>query len=521
MLKDVQTRAGILRAGLLAIAVFGLGACGGGGGGGGGNKDGDDGGGARPPVSIDVRKLETQARQYAANKRQEIAALNCQQTPNLPACARTSVQFSDGRFVAEKHDDNQTIMVLDFGMQFAATLRYRSRVRGYYEIDPQSGLLRASNPRFDDLPRWGVDLLQGLDNFVYRYTDAGGAAKEMPAFISAGWLRTDLNPLLRGEKNFAGTHGATHGMTVLGPLLEYNPRASFVLVEFPSLAQTFADSFCGKDYARLQQRIRDHAEAMRRDVMQVHGVDFINVSGGIWHESIRTAWRTAGCAGTLSDADVHRFLKAYLPWFEVLFETPGVLGVQAGAGGMDEQNFWLDTLELRNRVRVGSFEAFDSGLPANGVVGRQAPVAQPHPWQNGSRQWLDVFINAGYDDDDRRKLNSSPPLYADTEYGTRLGGFGHAHTSWLAPIALSRLIHLRMSSMAGEPQNDALIQRLKQALTPEGCSYEPRDRGLCKLQDPAWHKQQEIFRLGYLPADFVAEARPEQDTASAVEPQRR
>lgn len=40
------------------------------------------------------------------------------------------------------------------------------------------------------------------------------------------------------------------------------------------------------------------------------------------------------------------------------------------------------------------------------------------------------------------------------------------------------------------------------ALTPPGCSWAPEDGGRCKLQDPAWHRQQELFRQGWLPADW-------------------
>ncbi|WP_349742475.1 hypothetical protein [Roseateles cavernae] len=101
---------------------------------------------------------------------------------------------------------------------------------------------------------------------------------------------------------------------------------------------------------------------------------------------------------------------------------------------------------------------------------------------------------------------ATPPLVTDSVYGLDLGPVPHATTSWSAPQVLNRLIHLKQQlapTMAPEvPLDAALIQRMKDAPTPMGCSWAPEDGGRCKLQDPAWHRQQELFRQGWLPANW-------------------
>lgn len=68
-------------------------------------------------------------------------------------------------------------------------------------------------------------------------------------------------------------------------------------------------------------------------------------------------------------------------------------------------------------------------------------------------------------------------------------------TSYVNPLGLGRLIHLRCGNHSEEPMSNALIQVLREELTPSLCGSAGAEA--CVYQDPIVHRQLEVYRRGY------------------------
>ncbi|MCX2861527.1 hypothetical protein OOZ63_06700 [Paucibacter sp. PLA-PC-4] len=454
------------------------------------------------PVGIDKALLRQQVEVFVAEQRAKIEPINCSQSQTGPCEQLKDIRFSQGQALPVKLRADQTILLIDDGIGHAATLRYRSRMLGYYRVSESSGLVEPHDPVIPSTPRWGAELLRAIDGFQYR--DASG--QQRPSFVPADWLRA-LRPLLSGHRDFAMVDRVPHGNMVLAQLVEANPQAGFVVLDpipINTVMQAHRASACAKDWAALELGVRQMAQSLNT-VLQRHGVDYVNLSGGLDTSNLPDSWAALACGSALSAGDAQGLIMAFRPLYSALFESPGVLGVQAAGVMLSPTSHPLEVLPLANRVRVSLFHPATAQLPADGVTGAQRPaVLEPNA---DDRRWIDVFISTGMMDGNfPPRVNAAPPLITDSVYGLDLGPLFHATTSWLAPQALNRLIHLKQQlapTMAPEaPLDAALIQRMKDALTPMGCSWAPEDGGRCKLQDPAWHRQQELFRQGWLSADW-------------------
>lgn len=406
-----------------------------------------------------------------------IEALDCSRSP-VALCENVAgIRFSPGQARPEKLRADQTILLIDGGLGHAATLRYRSRMLGCCRVSESAGLVEPHDPVIARTPRWGAELLRAIDGFQYR--DAAG--RQGPSFVPADWLSA-LRPLLSGHRDFA----------MLDP------------IPTTTLMRAHRARVCAKGWAGLEQGVRQMVQSLNT-VMQRHGVDFVNLSGGLDTSNLPDSWAPLACGGTLSASDAQGLIMAFRPLYGALGENPCVLGVQAAGVMLSPSSHSLETLPLAHRVRVSLFHPAAAQLPADGVTGAQRlEVLEPNA---DDRCWIDVFISTGMRDGGfPPKVNQALPLITDSLYGLDLSRVPHATTSWSAPQALSRLIHLKQSlapGMAPEaPLDAALIQRMKDALTPMGCSWAAEDGGRCKLQDPAWHRQQELFRQGWLPMDW-------------------
>lgn len=442
-----------------------------------------------------------------AEQKSKIEAIDCRQNQSGPCESLKNIRFSEGRALPERLRADQTILLIDSGMAHAATLRYRARILAYYRVNEGSGLLEAHDPVIKSTPRWGAELLRGIDAFEYR--EPGGQTR--PSHVPAAWLEP-LRPLLKGARDFAAVDRIPHGNMVLSQLLEASPQAGFVLLDPSPIAALFASQrsqVCARDAAALAQGAQRLADSVRAMMLR-HGVDYVNFSDGLDAEFMQAHWARLSCAGTLAPEEARQLMLALQPLFGALFETPSVLGVQSAgswrSGTMSPLTHPLDVLELRHRVRTSYYHPLQSApLPADGATGGQRPaVEEPTA---GDRAWIDVFVSTGMSQASfPPQFNSAPPLRTDSVYGLGLWPVDSAATSWSAPQTLNRLIHLKSElapSLGAEaPLDAALIQRMRQALTPTACSWAPEDGGRCKLQDPAWHRQQELFRQGWLPLDW-------------------
>jgi hypothetical protein len=107
----------------------------------------------------------------------------------------------------------------------------------------------------------------------------------------------------------------------------------------------------------------------------------------------------------------------------------------------------------------------------------------------------DVYLNRGC------KLTRGEPICADPHYQW-VGAYGLSaatvslmSTSFIDPLALTRLVNLRYANHATEPMANTLIQTLKRELTPSLCGADGAQP--CVYQDPVVHQQLEIYRLHY------------------------
>ncbi len=500
--RPAQARASfrLLSCGLLAVI---LSACGGGGGGGGSDVPPPPPPPVTDPAGIDKTLLRQQVDAFVAEQKARIETIDCKQSQTGPCEPIRNIRFSDGQAVPAKLRADQTVLLIDEGPFFSAMLRYRSRMLAYYRVNESTGLVEPHDPVIAQAPRWGVELLRAIDGFQYR----DSAGQQRPSFVPADWLRP-LAPLV-GVRSFVGPEwSGFHGASVLSMVVEASPQAGFVLLDpfpFEAVLKANRSSACAKDRAALEQGVQRTAQSLQA-VLQRHGVDYVNLSGGVDVPNLIRMWDRLGCGSALSSDEARALMLAYRPLFAALFESPTVLGVQAAGQHMAPHNAPLDMLALSHRVRVQYFNARATRLSADGVTGAQRPAVH-EPWAH-DRAWVDVFLNTGLLSDDLPlQINERPPLKADNHFGLRLGPSGDVVApSFAAPQALNRLIHLKQQlapTMAPEASLDAaLIQRMKDALTPPGCSWAPEDGGRCKLQDPAWHRQQELFRQGWLPADW-------------------
>ncbi len=454
------------------------------------------------PAGIDKLGLREQVQAFVAEQKARLATLDCS-NPQAGDCETLrDIRFSQGQALPARLRADQTILLIDGGLAHAATLRYRARMLGYYRVSDSTGLVEPHDPVIPATPRWGAALLRALDGFQYR--DAAG--QQRPAHVPAAWL-SELQPFLRGPRDFAMLDRVAHGNLVLAQMVEASPQAGFVVLDpipINALLRAHRPAVCAKDWVALEQGVQRMAQSLRA-VMQTHGVDYVNLSGGLDSSNLPDSWAPLGCDSALTATDAQGLMLAFRPLYATLFNAPDVLGVQAAGVVLSPASHPLETMPLSHRVLVSFFHPGATQLPADGVTGAQRPaVLEPNA---DDRRWVDVFLSTGMQDGNFPPVvNTAPPLITDAVYGLGLGPLSHATTSWSAPQAVNRLIHLKRQlapDMAPElPLDAALIQRMKSALTPMGCTWAAEDGGRCKLQDPAWHRQQEQFRQGWLPMDW-------------------
>ncbi len=146
----------------LAAALL-LAACGGGGG-----SDTPPPPPVTEPVGIDKALLRQQVEVFLAEQKARIDATDCRQSQTGPCEPLTDIRFSQGQALPTKLRADQTILLIDDGIGHAATLRYRSRMLGYYRLIESSGLVEPHDPVIASTPRWGAELLRAIDGFQYR-----------------------------------------------------------------------------------------------------------------------------------------------------------------------------------------------------------------------------------------------------------------------------------------------------------------------------------------------------------------
>ncbi len=438
----------------------------------------DDDGGASANDNHQVLKAETQA--LLELSLQELAGLDCTtEQATSPQCQKVKVRFSDGHFQAQKSVEDQTILFIDSGAEFMTTITRRSRVKAMFHA-PQGQLL-AYDPEIE-LPQYQLTMLQRFD--------------DLTTFVHAGWLESLASRMrsIGGDEPIVG-----HGIYPFSILSEHLPQASFVYLSIPKILSSRTDLLCALDFNALRDHSEQLAVHVKSDIIEHYGIDYISWSGGDSTSVMSTLW-SQKCPGQPQPSlvELQELENSLRPYYDVLFNTPGVLAVQSAGWNVSENTHVLDSdASFSNRIRVGFYQTLDAQLPIDGVMGALAPPALPAGMQS-SREFVDVFINFGFTGTgSNAPFNASPAMQTDA-LAMSYFPLNHATTSWVPPIALPWAIMIKNTLYPQQAMDNEIIVQIKRHMTPLGCDFHVEDNGVCKVQDPAWYKQHELARLKYV-----------------------
>ncbi|ADO73523.1 hypothetical protein [Stigmatella aurantiaca] len=397
----------------------------------------------------------------------------CSQTPGAPLCQSQANRFEPNQFSMSPHTGEAILIVDDFSQLPLRAIRYKNRLKGFFRAQAGGNIQPV---QFD----WNTPAT--FFTVLTRFA--------APDLIPAESLRRLSGPLNEvfgylNDQNFG------HGSIVFSLLIEANPRQPVVVLDRPTLPGIAPEEFCdasAESHPALLQKSEHVASELVR-IMTEHNVRFVNVSFGETFETIRDSWRRA-CVGNLpSDSILREKLAAYKPILKALSKTPGVFAAQSAINASNAQDFPYDypSQEYPNRVLAGYFTALTSGLDEQGRGNSGALVGWPQ------RQNVDLYLNSGVLAQRPFPYNQTPLLQVDG-FGTDIYPITTTATSWIAPLALSRFIHLRYSSFGNETMNDQLIEKIRARMVPVACG---NPKTACVFQDPLLHGQVEAVRLGY------------------------
>ncbi|ADO73525.1 hypothetical protein [Stigmatella aurantiaca] len=397
----------------------------------------------------------------------------CNRTPESPSCQPQAFRFEPNEF-SMFPDTGEAILIVDeFSQLPLRAIRYKNRLKGFFraraggDIQPVQFDWNTPSTLFGVLTRFAI-----------------------PDLIPAESLRR-LSVRLNEVFGPPSSENFGHGNIIFSLLIEANPRQPVVVLDRPTLPGIAPEEFCdasAESHPALLQKSEHVASELVR-VMTEHNVRFVNVSFGETFETIRDSWRRV-CVGNLpSDSILREKLAAYKPIVEALSKTPGVFAAQAAIDASNAQDFPYDypSQEYPNRVLAGYFTALTSGLDEQGRGNSDALVGWPQ------RQNVDLYLNSGVLPQRPFPYNQTPLLQVDG-FGTDIYPITTTATSWIAPLALSRFIHLRYSGFENEEMSDELIEKIRARMVPVACGNPST---ACVFQDPLLHGQIEAVRLGY------------------------
>jgi len=422
-------------------------------------------------------KADTQA--LVEQSLQELVGLDCTtEQATSPQCERVKLSFSDGEYQPQKSADDQTILFVDSGAEFMATITRRSRVKAMFHAP--EGQLLPYDPEIE-LPAYQLTILQRFD--------------QLTEFVHAGWLEF-LGSRMRaiGDDAIVG-----HGLIPFSILSEHIPQASFVYLSIPKILDSRTDLLCSLNFNGLRDHSAQLAQQIKSDIIEQYGIDYIAWSGGDSTSVISQQW-SQHCPEQAQPSlpELRELENSLRPYYEVLFNSPGILAVQSAGVNVTEETHVLDSDgSFSNRIRVGYYQTLDSNLPIDGIIGTQQPPLLPNEMQT-SRNYIDLFINFGFTGSGRIAPYNDSPAMQTGALGMSYFPLNSATTSWVAPLALPWAIMIKNSEFPDQPMDNVVIANIKELMTPMGCEHHAEDEGRCKVQDPAWYKQHELARLKYL-----------------------
>ncbi|OJH36464.1 hypothetical protein [Cystobacter ferrugineus] len=443
---------------------------------------------AEPHVTPAPPKLDGDAPDLAqriAAAKANVLADTCFQTEqDASVCDWGDFAYDPSQF-AMTQSTNEAILIVDgFSELPFRAIRYQNRLKGFFRVGEGGEFSPVSFS-------WHAPVV--LHETLRGFAD--------PDLIPAESLRELGGPLTDVYGPYALNAG--HGSYVFSILVEANPRQPIVILDHLRYDKFALEEFCdgsGTDasISRLREKSRVVAANLQW-LMAEQNVRFVNVSAGESLDTMRELW-TSRCRGIRpSDSILRKKLNAYAPIVEALYKTPGVFAAQASINASNSQDFPFDypSPSYPNRVLAGFFTTLNSGLDEKGRKdGTSSTTLSGWP----GRQNVDIYLNSGVQPNRPFRYNTTPLLQVDS-FGVDIYPITQTTTSWIAPLALSRFIHLRYERFGAEEMSDDLISRIRSEMTPGECPEQPESN--CAYQDPLKHGQIEAVRLGYRALEYV------------------
>ncbi|AXR03231.1 hypothetical protein [Pseudoalteromonas piscicida] len=375
-------------------------------------------------------------------------------------CQLVDVVFEPKPFNPQKHDRDQRILLIDFGLAKQAISAYQDRVIDLMSFDENLNLI-AYRPVIE-MPKDAELIFKRISNSTQSLSAINFSR------ISADFAAKFL-PLIN-EKDAPFSLGDGHGAHIASFLFEYNPKAQLLLVEDKHWMTTSScDALDSKDENVVQSELnklkskQDNALTGLQTAIQEHEIGMINASFGVSRQILNET--VAAKCGKIFNQSVmsallnleHRYIDklSMMSYTTELNEVRHPLLVQAAVSSAsralseDDAAFPIDCdSDISPRLRVANPLASMKNLgveavPLEGIIDNAKLSTQDYNIWNCS----DVYISTGgYKDDGIKHRKRTFPL---TLYGVLTAGpiYSVFHSSsFSTPIAVSTLNYIQGQS---------------------------------------------------------------------------
>lgn len=410
-----------------------------------------------------------------------MTSFDCRKNPHSSLCTLTEI--TPRADVVPDAEEN--ILIVDHGGLLLALVRYRDRFLAFYDQN-ERGEFVETTPTIQ----------------VPAYVPEFQALIEDREFIPTNRL-DGISEAMRFNIGDVDT-ASGHGGIILSFLAEHNPRARFVFMQIPTMndildGRTGQPVFCQKSADFVLKWAQQTASKIE-DIIQTHSIRYINMSAGSTIGTIMKHYhRQCPQSGSIAKSEAENLLRAETPIYETLFNTPGVLAVQADAGHKHSRRFSFEQKNFSQRILAGGFTTGSKVSPLNpdGTIDNSRSAQDNSFVLEMCGGQSDVFVNLGLGDPIDMSPNPTPFL-STASIGTSLGALRTMipSSSWAAPVVLSWAIHLKNTEFKDDDLFDRnTVARIKRRMTPQRCGVS--ENSTCKLQDPLKFGALEVNRLGY------------------------
>ncbi|MFW7379955.1 MAG: hypothetical protein ACOH5I_14170 [Oligoflexus sp.] len=371
--------------------------------------------------------------------------------------------YQEGRL----RQDQRVLIIDDFSS--SATIHFNHRIRSTYQVNENGSYQRA--------PIRGP-VFRGAWDIAAIIADSGRSAESFADLSERYRLRFG---------KILNEHSIAHGNAVLDILAIYNPEAEFVLAS-GEYHQAFIESMCRLDFPALEQFLRNRLRSLL-GIIATEEIQFINYSAGYTKGQLRRAFADLCGVREPAEEDLDEFLRIEHAFIEQMSNLSQVIFVQAAASvpaGIDPLDFAPNDC-LReghpNRLRVAYLLGNGLNIPREGTDLEAMQDYIPPSFLH-ARPCIDVYLNARMDHRFPFKPDVQPIQVSDGALG--LLPLPAPASSFISPLALSRMINIKEVQFSDENLSDQLIQRIFKILTHDGARM---------VQDPMFHHDLEKFRL--------------------------